>query len=162
MAIELGHSKSMYNLAIYYEQIEKNYPLAIKYYLMAIELGHSDAMNYLSRISQIRQIEVFNGLNLINNPNEFCINLKNELYKNIKVIIFNNKKKLFEELNCIKQCPICLDTKLNIDLNCGHLICIDCYPQVTTCYLRCNDCHSQVETRHTQIETRHSRCWFLW
>jgi TPR repeat protein len=137
MAIELNELNAMYNLAYYYDQIEKNYPQAIKYYLMAIELNDLNAMNNLRSISKIRPIEVLNGLNLINEPNEYCINLKNKLNKNIKVNIFNNKKRLFEELNCIKQCPICLDTKLNINLNCGHLICIDCYSQVDTCYLRC-------------------------
>ena len=137
MAIGLGNSDSMHNLAIYYEETEKNYPLAIKYYLMTIQLGNLECMNRLITLSQIRPIEVFNSINLINEPDEYLINLKNELNKNVEVIIFNNKKRLFKKINYIEKCPICLDPKLNINLKCGHPICIDCYPNITVCYLRC-------------------------
>ena len=47
MAIEKGHSHAMYNMAIYYDEIEKDYDQMKKYYLMAIEKGDSDAMNNL-------------------------------------------------------------------------------------------------------------------
>ena len=34
----------MFNFGLYYQTIEKDYHLMKKYYLMAIEKGHSDAM----------------------------------------------------------------------------------------------------------------------
>jgi hypothetical protein len=45
MAIEKGHSCAMYNLGIYYKNVEKNYDLVVKYYIMAIEKGNTHAMN---------------------------------------------------------------------------------------------------------------------
>ena len=48
MAIELGNSDGMNNLAIQYKCIEKNYDLCKKYYFMAIELGNEKAMNNLA------------------------------------------------------------------------------------------------------------------
>lgn len=41
--------------------------------------------------------------------------------------VYENKIKLFEKLNNIETCNICYDDKLNIDLNCGHTVCKDCY-----------------------------------
>jgi TPR repeat protein len=41
MSIEKGNSYAMNNLGTYYSEIEKNYPKAIEYYLMAIEKGNS-------------------------------------------------------------------------------------------------------------------------
>jgi len=103
---------------------------------MAIEINNLDiAINNLLSLSKIKPIEVFNAIN--SESNEYLINLKAELKKNKKIIIYNNKKRLFEELNNIKLCPICLDTKLIINLDCGHPICIDCYPSINSCYLKC-------------------------
>ena len=47
MAIELKCTNAMNNLGLYYENIEKNYDLMKKYYLMAIELKYPNAMKNL-------------------------------------------------------------------------------------------------------------------
>jgi len=65
----------------------------------------------------------------------------NNLSNNPHVQVYRNKIRVCTELNCIKDCPICLESKLNIILNCGHLICVDCYPAIMktgVCYNRCN------------------------
>jgi TPR repeat protein len=46
MAIELGQCNAMNSLATYY-YVEKDYTMAKKYYLMAIDLNHSKSMNDL-------------------------------------------------------------------------------------------------------------------
>jgi hypothetical protein len=47
-----------------------------------------------------------------------------------EIMIYENKKKLFTELNYIRECGICYETKLNINLYCGHCFCISCYPKL--------------------------------
>ncbi len=137
MAIELGDSQAMCNLAFYYEEIEKDYVKAIKYYLMANSSGNSKAINDIKKLSKTKPLELSNSLNSILELDDNLINLKNELNKNKNVIIFNNKKRLFSEINYLIECPICLDNKLNINLDCGHPICVECYPNVKSCYLKC-------------------------
>jgi tetratricopeptide (TPR) repeat protein len=39
----------------------------------------------------------------------------------------NNKIQLFTRLNHIVECGICYETKLNINKECGHCVCVDCY-----------------------------------
>ena len=136
MAIKLGNSIAMNNLANYYYKKE-DYDQSIKYVLMAIELGNSSAMKSLSFMTTVSPIKVFMEIDLIENPNEFIINLKKELKKNHKVIIFENKKRLSIKYNIIEYCPICLDTKLCINLDCGHFVCVDCYNIINCCYLKC-------------------------
>ena len=53
MAIDNGCSKAMYNLGVYYEEIEKDYDLMKKYFLMAIDKGYSGAMDNLGRYYQL-------------------------------------------------------------------------------------------------------------
>ena len=127
MAIEKGDSDAMFNLAVYYDKIEKNYKEAIKYYLMLIEKGDYDATYNLNIFLKNKPLEIFNILIKIENPTDFILNLLNELKKNEEIIIFINKKRLFERLLNIITCPICFELKLNINLYCGHEVCIDCY-----------------------------------
>ena len=126
---------------------------------MASELGVSDAISKLIKLSNIIPLKVYisinststvlnNSLSDLNNSlsdlknslsdlNNSLSDLKNKLEKNRDVIIYNNKKRIFSKLNYIDKCPICLDEKLNIILNCGHPICIDCYPSINSCYFKC-------------------------
>ena len=94
MAIKLGNSSAMNNLALYYYEKEKDYTQTIKYFLMAIDLDDAKAMYNLSFITTVSPIKVFMEIDLVENPNEFMVNLKAKLKKNHKVIIFENKKRL--------------------------------------------------------------------
>lgn len=52
---------------------------------------------------------------------------------------YENKIRLFSQYNNYKKCALCLDDNLNIMLNCGHEICIECYRPNLKCYLNfCN------------------------
>lgn len=69
------------------------------------------------------------------------INVKNmqQHLLNIKSIrYFHNKIKVFTELNNYRECNICLEKELNIILNCGHQVCINCYPKLNDkCFYKC-------------------------
>ncbi len=58
MAIELGESKAMNNLANLYLIEKEDIDKAIEYYLMAIELGDSNAMYNLANIYQIEKEDI--------------------------------------------------------------------------------------------------------
>ena len=144
MAIELGNSCAMNNLAHYYHHVEKNHDLMKKYYLMAIESGNSSAMNnlayYYHHIKK-NNLMFYGELSKLN-QNKLIKNKLNELENSDKqIIIYKNKIRLFKELNNYKQCKLCLENDvLNIDLNCGHDMCIDCYQTYFKCYYAFCNC----------------------
>jgi tetratricopeptide (TPR) repeat protein len=54
-----------------------------------------------------------------------------ELYsQNPELTIYKNKIALFTKLNHVEECGICYETKLHVDLNCAHCVCVDCYAMV--------------------------------
>jgi hypothetical protein len=135
MAVGLNNSRAMYCLGNYYFNIEKDYENMKKYYIMAIKLNLSEAMNNLK--ASINRIELYNIL--INLPPNEIINKKLvELENNRDIIHFKNKIKFMKSLNNIKECPICLYTKLNIYFDfCCHQCCIDCYVKMDKCFYNC-------------------------
>ena len=52
---------------------------------------------------------------------------KQQLTINKHIICYHNKLTLFTSLNHIVDCGICYEDKLNINLSCGHCVCVDCY-----------------------------------
>ena len=45
-----------------------------------------------------------------------------------------NKLRVAEELQMIRECPICYETKLSLYVGeCMHLVCQNCYLKVTKC-----------------------------
>jgi tetratricopeptide (TPR) repeat protein len=56
--------------------------------------------------------------------------LLDKLRKLPQYSVYKNKISLFTRLNCNEECKICYDTKLNIDLHCGHTVCTDCYTKL--------------------------------
>jgi tetratricopeptide (TPR) repeat protein len=56
---------------------------------------------------------------------------------------YKNKVQLFTKLSHICECPICYEEKLNIDLNCGHCFCKDCYQKIVdNDVVRCPICRN--------------------
>lgn len=140
MAINYNNSKAMNNLASYYNHIEHNYVLATKYYLMAIEHNYIDAISNLNEMYRDDVFEFYKLLCAIPKKNEFVIKKIRDIKQQIgnQIICWDNKKRLFEKLNNYNKCPICLtDDVLNIDLDCGHEICVDCYRPNMKCYFKC-------------------------
>ena len=135
MAVELGDTDTMYELAIYYQKTE-DFDNMRKYYLMALETYET------KNNTDTTDIEINNGENgfdlfILKEELEKIkykpVFLKNKLQKiNCirDIMIYENKKNLFSQLNHIVDCFICYETKLNINLNCGHCVCINCYPKL--------------------------------
>ncbi len=75
------------------------------------------------------------------NKNSLINNKINELEKNREIQIYKNKIRLFEKFKNYTKCPLCLeDNVLNIDLDCGHEVCVCCYKSNSKCYYSwCND-----------------------
>jgi len=65
MAIELKNPKAMYNLALYYGQVESNYELMEKYYLEASDLQYANSIEALAK----HYFETKNAVKLFN----FCL-----------------------------------------------------------------------------------------
>jgi len=131
MAIELNDIDSMFEMAIYSQEIKDGENFT-KYYLMAIEHKSSYTGNKLMN-DGIKDFDLFNlksFLDSIENPSCSVVQQINLLRNNKFICIYENKVNLFTKLNNIIECGICYDTKLNIDLNCGHCCCVDCYPKL--------------------------------
>jgi TPR repeat protein len=131
MAIELGDIDSMFEMAIYHQDIDdiENFK---KYYIMAIEHKSSYTGNKLIN-DGIKDFNAFNikaVLDSIEKPSCSVLTQINLLRNNKFICIYENKVNLFKKLNNIIECGICYETKLNIDLNCGHCCCVDCYPKL--------------------------------
>ena len=61
-----------------------------------------------------------------------------------QVAPYITKVALFTRLNNVVECGVCYDEKLNIDLQCGHIVCTDCYKHV---YLtNCPFCRFEFDT----------------
>lgn len=65
-----------------------------------------------------------------------------KLRNNHVLCSLNNKITLFTRLNNVHDCAICYEDKLNISLDCGHELCVDCYKSIykhnSTCHIcRC-------------------------
>lgn len=132
MAIELRDIDTMYELAIYYQKI-KDFDNMRKYYLMALEetdnLDHTDII--------LNDGEKYFNLFILKEELEKIENKPPYLVRKIQnisvvpdIMVYENKKKLFTLLNHVIECGICYETKLNIDLYCGHCCCVDCYPKL--------------------------------
>jgi tetratricopeptide (TPR) repeat protein len=126
--IELKDPDCVYEMALYY-QTNRDYDKMIEYYLTAIDMIRP----YIfvnDGIKGFNSIILCNLLKLVENPS---INVKakiQELSKMKAYQIYKNKIALFTKLKHIEECAICYETKLNIDIKCGHTFCVDCYPML--------------------------------
>lgn len=138
MAIENGNGSSMNNLGHYYETIECNQELMLKYYLMAVEHDNLHAMCNLK--DNTTKIKLYRLLTNIIHKNRLIKQKIKDLEEEKQIRIYKTKISLFKRLNNCKTCTVCLsENALNIYLNCGHEICIDCYEHDIKCYFNwCN------------------------
>ena len=132
MAVDLGDIDTMYELAIYYQK-QKDFDNMRKYYLMALEEYKNPEHKKVLINNGVKDFDIFNLKEELDKIEEKPIFLQTKLQKiNCipDIMIYTNKKKLFTELNYIRECGICYETKLNINLYCGHCFCISCYPKL--------------------------------
>jgi hypothetical protein len=129
---------SYYKLANYYyntNKIKKLKDILIE----CIELKYYDKLLFklIDKFKFKYKLIIINKLNLADNlPNDLKIKIS-EIEQDKEIQIYKNKVRLFTELNNIKECRVCLQTKLNIILDCGHEICTDCFPKLKECYYKC-------------------------
>jgi len=114
MAIDNNNSRSMCNLAIFYEKKDKNYELAKKYYIMAINNGRLDVIQKLKNITSPLERYVLYTKN----------NIKFNETITRDINIYKNKVNKFM---IICKCPVCLEEKDSIQLECTHYVCTECY-----------------------------------
>ena len=115
---------SIYKLISYYTT-QLNFDKMKYYYLIAIEHPHFKRTKVF-----INKFHRFLILNDITNKTTKMELQLSKIMKNRDIMIYKNKIKLFKNLNNIIECVICYEEQLNIDLHCGHCVCIYCYPKV--------------------------------
>jgi TPR repeat protein len=135
LAIEGKSLGAMFNLAKYYKNIERNYIMANQCYLRAVEINNIDAMNKLKRYYKNKDLEFYHLLcsSKVNSENKLINDKISELKKVKSVMYYDTKIRRMKEFNNIRDCCICLELKLNIMMNCGHDVCVDCYPKINKC-----------------------------
>jgi len=115
---------SIYKLISYYTT-QLNFDKMKYYYLIAIEHPHFKRTKVF-----INKFYRFLILDDITNKTTKMELQLSKIMKNRDIMIYKNKIKLFKNLNNIIECVICYEEQLNIDLHCGHCVCIYCYPKV--------------------------------
>lgn len=122
---------SMYYLARYYNSVNQN-ESAKQYYVMAIE-SSKENVEYMFHTGK-KTIDAFTAIRILKSVESPSHKIMDEIARisknNKQIMIYQNKIALFTGLNHIVECGICYDEKLNINLNCGHCVCIDCYQRV--------------------------------
>ena len=82
-------------------------------------------------------------------------NILTQMEKNDDDIIFY-LQKITQNLSNIKECIICYDTNISIDMYCGHEICIHCYCKINNCYYKCkkyNNHHIALSDSESESES---------
>ena len=129
-ADEFSYVDSMYYLAEYYNSVSQP-ENTTKYYIMAIEIAKENVKYTFNMYKMIDAFTALRILKSVESPSQKIVNEIARISKSDKqIMIYQNKIALFTGLNHIVECGICYDEKLNINLNCGHCVCIDCYQRV--------------------------------
>ena len=110
----------MYSLGLYYEN-EHNYEEMRIYYLMAIKCGLNVPIDklkqYISIFSLFQNYQIY----------DVCQKIYKKLEIRHDLFIIKNKINVFKKN---ELCPICLETKLCIPIECTHYYCIECYCKI--------------------------------
>jgi hypothetical protein len=142
MAVQHGDDASRKRLILHYHSVADMPNFARHYYLQLAWAGDDaddadywdgdDESNYSkfqhSHNSLILAAQLDRG-ETRDNPD--VVRLLDSLHKTPQYCAFKNKIALFTRLNHVVECGICYDNdKVNIDIHCGHTVCVDCYTQL--------------------------------
>ena len=126
--------ESIYAMAKYFNSIH-NIEECKTYYILAAH--HPDFLKDKFPKNFFNILEEYYILtNNINHTNITEVTINNVkqritmLKKNQEVDIYNNKIALFKNLNNITDCVVCYEHVLNINLFCGHCVCVACYTKL--------------------------------
>lgn len=137
IAIEQKHIPSMIRLGLYYLDIENNKEEMKKYLLIGIMNEDIESLSVL--IKYYKPLYIYYLLNSCENKNDLINKNLEVLRKSHEIRNYQNKIRLFERLNNIKECIVCFSDKLNINLECGHEVCNECYCNIAKCPYRCSN-----------------------
>ena len=132
MATEYNDIDAVYDLLEYYKKTNNEEKIKI-YVLKAFELQSKNNPIGNSELYEKISVSLFTILSIlksVENPTPTITEHINNLLKSNEITKYNNKIRLFTQLNNIVDCPICFENRLNIDLNCGHCFCTDCYTKI--------------------------------
>jgi len=121
--------ESMYELIHYYKSIQDNENIR-KCLVKGIQIENVLKKNLHFKRIPLSLFKILEILKSVDNPCEKIKDKIKTIMTEKKIIVYENKIKLFTQLNHIVECPICYETKLNIDLNCAHCFCTDCYVEI--------------------------------
>ena len=132
-SINKNDTKSIYDLGIYFHEIQ-DYNTMLRYFILSFQ--HNDIRPHKLLIKYFNNnLIYYNWLNSINNRNETIYKIIMEMNEITEVKIY--LEKINNNLSNIKECIICYDTKININMYCGHEICVNCYCKIDCCYYKC-------------------------
>jgi tetratricopeptide (TPR) repeat protein len=139
MAIELKDTDSCYELSIHYQNVNDIENMK-KYYLIALEMemeieleiDNNCKLNKLVNdgFNDFNPFILLKMLESIENPNDKITKKLEKLNRGKEITIYNNKIRISKKLNHVDECIVCYETKLHINIYCGHCFCIDCYPNL--------------------------------
>jgi len=117
---------SLYEM-IKYSKLINDYELLNRYYIMALEHDYYDK----NRIKNfITSFDIMLILDKQETKSVLAIEQITKLNRKPEIIIYKNKIRLFTNLKNIVECFVCFEEHLNIDLHCGHCVCIYCYQRL--------------------------------
>lgn len=141
LAVQHGDEASSKRLILHYHSVGDMPNFARHYYLQLAWSGDDDDADYWdgddeSHYSKFQKSH--NSLTLAaqldrgeTRDNPDVVRLLASLHKTPQYCAFKNKVALFTRLNHVVECGICYDNdKVNIDIHCGHTVCVDCYTQL--------------------------------
>jgi tetratricopeptide (TPR) repeat protein len=113
-----------------------NYPEKVEEFAYRFNrLGHNnnqrarDGRMFANFLEEIGPINLYERLKAAPNG-QYTTKCLSEIASHRHVSPYVAKVALFTRLNHVTECGICYDEKLNIDLQCGHTTCTDCYKRV--------------------------------
>jgi hypothetical protein len=145
LAVQHGDEASSKRLILHYHSVGDMPNFARHYYLQLAwagdDAGAGDDADYWdgddeSNYSKFKKSHnslilaaQLDRLETRDNPD--VVRLLDALHKTPQYCAFKNKVALFTRLNHVVECGICYDNdKVNIDIHCGHTVCVDCYTQL--------------------------------
>ena len=144
LAVQHGDEASSKRLILHYHSVADMPNFARHYYLQLAwsgagsGAGEADYWDGVDESHYSKFQKSHNSLTLATQldrgetrDNPDVVRLLNSLRKTPQYCAFKNKVALFTRLNHVVECGICYDNdKVNIDIHCGHTVCVDCYTQL--------------------------------
>jgi tetratricopeptide (TPR) repeat protein len=135
LAGQLSDSDSYLALAKYYLNICKDRILFLQNYIKGVEISSNDndyddddeEYTYSKKYKGYNHIELLEILESIVSPSQKIQIVIEKLKRKSDILVYKNKVRLFSRFENVCECQICYENKLNIDLHCGHEVCVDCY-----------------------------------